>query len=127
MRALRRALLAMRTVNDQIIKATKRLDHGRSGEIVTLRQEFNEACGDFIKRLQELLRDRDNIHLFVRLQDEFDEMRSALQGHQRQWTPEAIAADLDFYLKRNELIAVKVSSFVENSLTAIADDHDAVA
>ena len=127
MRELRRTLLAMRRINEELVKAAKRVDHVRNGTMVSLRQDFSEVSGDFLCRLQELLVERENFALFTKLQEDFDEMRSALIGHQRQWTPEAIAADHDFYLKRKEIIFRKISGFIESSLAAIADDLDAVA
>lgn len=127
MRELRRTLLAMRRINNELAQAARRVDHVRNGKMVSLRQDFSEACGEFLNRLQGLLDERDNFALFTSLQNEFDEMRAALIGHQRQWTPEAIAADHDFYLKRKEMIFRKVADFIDDGLDAIADDLDEVA
>ena len=117
---LRNSLVRLGKLNTALAEASARRDQDRNAIITSLRQSFSEECGFFLVNLQELLR-YDERALFAQLQDEFDEMRTKLAGHQAKWTPEAINRNYASYVADKHAIYSMIERFVNESIAAIAD------
>lgn len=116
---LRNSLLRLGKLNTALAEATSRKDEGRNAVIISLRQSFTEECGFFLVNLQALLR-YEELDLFERLQDEFEDMRSKLSGHQAKWTIAEINRNHPAYIADKHSVYSMIERFVRESVEAIA-------
>lgn len=111
----------MHRIQRDLFAAVQQAEHGSSATIVTLRQEFAEVCGTFLADLQSWLHQGGNVALFMALQNEFDAMRLAVVQHQYHWTPQAIAANYEVYLRRSRALGRQTQQFLDHASAAACE------
>ena len=123
MQGIEAVLLRMDQINTQLRYAALRRDPSRSGLIVSLRHDFTEECGNFIKELTASSNIASDPRLLFELQERLDAMRRSLATHQSKWQASEIERDPAGYSQAKDRIHAMVGQFIIDCLQMLARQH----
>lgn len=87
---------------------------------VSLRQALDGACNQFLACLGPRMTTGNHLAVFIRLHDQFSQMRRMLADHQRGWTLAEVICLPEDYADSATRVNEQINHFVETSLRLLA-------